>query len=130
MVVQFLKAGDSSEARAVRKLDKFRIKSFGRKGFSPFTDKDRALAEKGVEFFKKEIANYDLVVLDEINVAISAGLIKVGDVTALLKKYGARKDLVLTGRNCPRGMADLVTDFREVKHYFKKGVKARKGIEY
>ena len=75
---------------------------------------------------------YDLVVLDEINVAVYFELIKVDDVVKLIKRKGPQVELVLTGRNCPQAvmdLANLVTEMREIKHYYKEGVEARIGIE-
>lgn len=76
---------------------------------------------------------YDLVILDECNVAISWGLISSKDVIDILKERPANIEIVLTGRGAPKEIidyADLVTEMRMVKHPFDKGVKARKGIEY
>jgi cob(I)alamin adenosyltransferase len=76
--------------------------------------------------------SYDVVILDEVNVAVSLGLISVEKVLGLIrgKPYGL--ELVLTGRNAHDAVmeeADLVTEMREIKHYYKKGVQARRGIE-
>lgn len=76
---------------------------------------------------------YDLVILDECNVAISWGLISSKDVIDILKERPANIEIVLTGRGAPKEIidyADLVTEMKMVKHPFDKGVKARKGIEY
>jgi len=75
---------------------------------------------------------YDLVILDEINSAVSHGLVSVEELLALIRDKGERVELVLTGRNAAPEIieaADLVTEMREVKHYYKAGVKARIGIE-
>ncbi|KJS81038.1 MAG: cobinamide adenolsyltransferase [Peptococcaceae bacterium BICA1-8] len=75
---------------------------------------------------------YDLVVLDEINVAVYFELIDVEDVVKLIKSKGPQVELVLTGRNCPQeimDLANLVTEMREIKHYYTEGVEARIGIE-
>lgn len=75
---------------------------------------------------------YDLVILDEVNTAVSHGLITVEEVLVLIREKGERVELVLTGRNAAPEVveaADLVTEMREIKHYFKAGVKARIGIE-
>lgn len=76
---------------------------------------------------------YDLVILDECNVAISWGLISSKDVIDILKERPANIEIVLTGRGAPKEIidyADLVTEMKMVKHPFDKGIKARKGIEY
>jgi len=75
---------------------------------------------------------YDLVILDEINNAVSHGLIGVDEVLTLIREKRANVELVLTGRNAaPEIMeaADLVTEMREIKHYYKSGIAARIGIE-
>ncbi len=139
LMVQFLKTGDSSENKIVKKIKNFKIRSFGRKGFAPFTEKDAALARQGFDFLKREAENHRLVIMDEINVAMKYKLIDVKKVISFLNSQGKKRDIVLTGRYCPQEIirkADLVTEFKEVKHYFKKaclrrqGVKARKGIEF
>jgi cob(I)alamin adenosyltransferase len=75
---------------------------------------------------------YDLVILDEINGAAWFGLIDVEDILALMAAKPRKVELVLTGRNADErvmGKADLVTEMREIKHYFQSGVQARNGIE-
>ena len=74
-----------------------------------------------------------MIVLDEINVAVACGLVEIEDVLALLAKRPRQVDLVLTGRYCPEAImakADMVSEVRELKHHYAKGVPARKGIEY
>ncbi len=76
---------------------------------------------------------YDVVILDEINFAMSSRLINPDTVIELMKIKPRSVELVLTGRGAPRRVlqrADLVTQMKEVKHPFNRGVKARKGIEY
>jgi len=77
--------------------------------------------------------NYDLVVLDEVNVAVYFKLLEPEDVVQLIKDKPDHVELILTGRYADARlieMADLVTDMVKVKHPFDKGIKARKGIEY
>jgi cob(I)alamin adenosyltransferase len=77
--------------------------------------------------------NYDLVVLDEVNVALEYKLIEFDDVLKLIEEKPPRVEIILTGRyadNRMLEMADLVTEMVKVKHPFDKGIKARKGIEY
>ena len=77
--------------------------------------------------------NYDLVVLDEVNVALGFNLIELDDVVNLIKGKPPQVELILTGRYADTKLielADLVTEMVKVKHPFDKGVKARKGIEY
>lgn len=75
----------------------------------------------------------DILILDEINNALYFGLLKEEEVLDFLRQRPARIEVVLTGRNAPAGIiaaADLVTEMRQVKHPYAKGIKARKGIEY
>lgn len=75
---------------------------------------------------------YDLIILDEVCVAIYFTLITVKDVLTLLKEKPGNVELILTGRYCPEEfieLADLVTEMKEVKHYYEKGVISRRGIE-
>ncbi|NYT06170.1 MAG: cob(I)yrinic acid a,c-diamide adenosyltransferase, partial [Methanomicrobiales archaeon] len=73
-----------------------------------------------------------LVVLDEVNVALHYGLFGVDEVTAMLEGRADHVEVVLTGRYAPESLiavADLVTEMREIKHYFASGVRARAGID-
>lgn len=77
--------------------------------------------------------NYDLVVLDELNCAISSEMIKIEDALDLIKNKNPGTELIITGRDAHEKIieaADLVSEIKEIKHYYKKGVQARRGIEY
>ena len=138
LMVQFLKDGSSSELKAIRRIKNFEVKVFGKKGFiskNNLTKKDFNLASQGFNFIQKAIESkkYDLIILDEINLMINFGLIKVEDLIKLIKKTPSKTELILTGRHASKKLihlADLVTEMKETKHYFKKGLKARKGIEF
>ena len=76
---------------------------------------------------------YDLVIFDEINIALDYKLIPLDEVIDLLKNKPKRVELVLTGRYAPKEiikLADLVSEVKEVKHHWRKGIKARPGVEY
>jgi len=138
LLIQFLKDGQSSEIKGIKKLSNFDTKDFGRKGFlnkNKLTKKDFDLAEQGFNFAKKAIQSkkYNLIILDEINVVIDLGLLKIEEVIDLIKKAPLKTEFILTGRNASKKLiqlADLVTEMKEIKHYYIKRVKARKGIEY
>ncbi|MEK7629018.1 MAG: cob(I)yrinic acid a,c-diamide adenosyltransferase [Patescibacteria group bacterium] len=86
------------------------------------------VAKKAIESKK-----YQLVVLDEINVAIKLGLLKISPVFSFLKKYRGIVNIMVTGRDAHNKLielADLVSEVKEIKHPFNKGVSARKGVEY
>jgi cob(I)alamin adenosyltransferase len=135
-VGQFVKNRRCSEHRMLERLgDTVTYRQFGC-GFiarGP-SEGDIAAARKGLAEAAEAVAggSYDLVILDELNVAVYYGLIDVGEVLGLIARKPAAVELVLTGRNAhPAVMeaADLVTEMRSIKHYYEKGVKARRGIE-
>jgi cob(I)alamin adenosyltransferase len=136
-ICQFLKGRDYCELDSLRKLKNVKVEQFGTKCFvKKFpTLKDKESARLGLEAAKKAIncKIYNVVILDEVNVALRLNLIKLSDVIGLIKKAPAKLELVLTGRYAPAEvlkLADLVSEIKEVKHYFQKGVAARKGIEF
>jgi len=114
------------------------IKQFGRPGFVQTRvceALDILLAHQGLDACTRAMDNegYDLIVLDEINVAINFGLLKMEDVMDILYKKPPELHLILTGRNATSPLlelADLVTEMNNVKHPFDGGIKAQKGIEY
>ena len=82
---------------------------------------------------KIQSGKYDIIILDEINYAINLGLVKVEDVINLIKSKPSTLDLVLTGNYAKDEiieLADLVTEMREIKHPFQRGIKAKKGIDF
>ncbi|MBL7156852.1 MAG: cob(I)yrinic acid a,c-diamide adenosyltransferase [Candidatus Omnitrophica bacterium] len=136
-ILQFIKGKTYSEIRILKKIKNIKIEQCGRGCFiKKKPDKeDRERARKGLRKAQTNIASgrYDLVVLDEVNIALNLGLLETKDVTALIKQKPSSVELVLTGRYCPRALfkyADLVTEMREVKHPYQKGIKARPGIEF
>lgn len=137
-IAQFIKKRRCSEHKA---LDRFKdlitIKQYGtgflKGGMSAKSEVEAA--QKGFEEVKGIIASkaYDMVVLDEINVAVHHKLLNVEDIVDLLKFRPPNMEIVLTGRYADKKiieMADLVTEMKEIKHYYKNGVKARRGIEH
>jgi cob(I)alamin adenosyltransferase len=133
---QFVKYGEYSEVAVLAKLENLVLRQYGAEGFimgKPGAS-DIAAAAGGVCDARDALAGGDfgLVVLDEVNVAYSLGMISLPEILALAAARGDRTELVMTGRGAPPELlkiADLVTEMREVKHYFKTGLKARKGIE-
>ena len=99
------------------------------------TDDDIKAARNGLAEIKKIIKEnkYDLVVLDEVNIALYYNLFKVDELIEILNNRPEKLEVVLTGRYAPQKLieyADLVTEMKEIKHYYNKGIDARKGIEY
>jgi cob(I)alamin adenosyltransferase len=138
-VIQFIKGGfDYGELYVVNKLPNFTLKAFGRGKFITNKPPERAdirLAEEALELAKNvvECGEYDIVILDEINVALKLKLISTEEVLKLIESKPKNVELVLTGRDALDDIveaADLVTEMKEVKHPFSKGFQARKGIEY
>ena len=131
---QFLKGRDYSELKAVDFLPNFTIRQYGSEKFvfnSP-SDEDILLAKNAIDDIKKEISNYDVVVLDEINIALHKNLISLQDVLDIINLKPENTELVLTGRYAHEKIiqcADLVSNIDEIKHYYTKGVNARIGIE-
>jgi len=139
LMIQFMKGNiQYGELESAKKLSPYlTIKQMGRETFVSKTNPDPVdieLAQEAFALAKREIGsgNYDLVILDEINVAVDYGLIPLTDLLHLLDSKPQSVELILTGREAkPQIMekADLVTEMVERKHYYKKGVKAREGIE-
>jgi cob(I)alamin adenosyltransferase len=134
---QFAKGTPTSELSLLRRLSRLvTVRQYGRPRFigkSP-AEADLRAARKGLAEASAALTsgNYHLVVLDEINIATSAKLLTVDDVLQLIAVKPKNVELVLTGRHAdPQviALADLVTEMREIKHYYRRGVVARKGIE-
>lgn len=138
-VIQFIKGGfDYGELHIIEKLPNIKLATFGRGRFItdvPPSEEDAKLARQAFELATKVVNNgeYDIVVLDEINVALNLKMIGVDEVVQLIRNKPKHVELILTGRYAPLEVikaADLVTEMREVKHPYTQGVPPRKGIEY
>ena len=148
----FMKTGGYGENSALSKFDSVKQKFYGR---DYFLTKDEKIAKefnavlvkdgppqdyietvkKGFEEARREMLSgeTDIIILDEVLTAIFYGLLSVHDVLSLIKDKPERVELVLTGRYAPEEIienADLVTEMKEIKHPYSKGIGARKGIEY
>lgn len=137
-MIQFMKGRLYGELAAAAKLEGFTIEQHGRDEFVDPKHPERVdieLAEKGwrrAEELVRE-SRVDMLILDEINVAIAFGLIPLERVVAFVREKPLALELVLTGRYAAKELvelADTVTEMREIKHHFNAGVAARKGIEY
>jgi cob(I)alamin adenosyltransferase len=138
LMIQFMKGRRYSELDALSQLKNFTVMQFGR---DEFVSKEKPaqvdidLAHKGLTYAKEIISKqcYDLVILDEINVAVDYHLISLPDVLQLLKEKPESLELVLTGRYAPPEIiqqADVVSEILEIKHPYQKGVISRKGIDW
>ena len=134
---QFHKNEEYSEVAAIRKyLPDVTLEQYGSGALCDGTlpPSDKEAAAKGLNRARDAVMScrYDVVMLDEINIAVRYGLIPPEDVVDLIVNKPPGLELVLTGRSAaPEVMeaADLVSEIREVKHYFRTGVPARVGIE-
>lgn len=133
---QFVKGMDYSELKCVNYLPGMTIEQFGRGCFISGEPEEEDIGcgkeglDKIAEIFKKD--EYDIYILDELNIALFYKLFSVEEFLEVLKLKNPSKELVITGRYAPQeliNIADLVTEMREIKHYYEKGVEARKGIE-
>jgi len=136
---QFLKGQMYGELLSAKKLSSYiTIEQFGRKGFVHVTrnpdEEDIRRAKRGLKKCLTAMLSqkYKIIILDEINVAVYFNLLSEAEVLHFLSKKPEGVEVVLTGRYAPASFlkrADLVTEMKEKKHYYKKGVKARLGIE-
>ena len=136
-IAQFIKMGDYSEIKALRRFDDLiTVEQFGLGRFAngkPLPQ-DIQAAQKGLERVRSIMQSdeYKVIILEEANVAAKYGLIRVQDLLGLIVNKPYDKELVITGRGAsPRiiDSADLVTEMVSIKHYYEKGVGARLGIE-
>lgn len=139
IMIQFMKGTwKYGELEAAKRLaPDFTIVQMG-EGFTWETKdraKDIALSKKTWEFCQETIQSkkYDLVILDEINYVLGYGFLDVKEVTVFLAQKPERTHVLLTGRNAPLELveiADLVTEMKEIKHPFQKGIVGQRGIEF
>ena len=137
-VVQFMKMGEEyGEISALKKLPGIDVFQFGRDRLiikGKHTEEDVRLAKQGLRKAKESLSgNYDVVILDEVNVVTDFGIITPEEVMDIVRSRAPDVEVVMTGRNAPDLFieeADLVTEMRMVKHPFESGVLAREGIEY
>ena len=136
-IAQFLKGRKTSEVAAWERLsDVITIRQYGRGSFirSEPEPEDIEAAREGLAEVKQVIVagDYSLVILDEASIAAHLGLFSVEDLLAVIELRPEHVELVITGRRADQRIieaADLVTEMREVKHYFTEGVAARRGID-
>ena len=138
-VIAFMKAGHpSGEWNVLSGLPNVTIERFGSGSFvdpDNVTPKDRGEASKALIAARQALVSgeYDLVVLDEVNVAVAWGLIELDEVLRLIEDRPPDVELVLTGRGADKEivkMADVVTEMLNIKHPYNEGITARRGIEY
>jgi cob(I)alamin adenosyltransferase len=140
LILQFMKRqSDVGELKALGNLNlPIEIRQFGRRVFF----KSRACepmdiyrANQGLQYFQQAMQSgyYDMIILDEINVAVYFGLLEFEDLKRCLEKKPPPLHVILTGRNAKDElieMADMVTEMKEIKHHYNQGVRAQRGIEF
>ncbi|OGY56241.1 MAG: hypothetical protein A2Y84_00465 [Candidatus Colwellbacteria bacterium RBG_13_48_8] len=141
LMIQFIKgpwrAGEDS-AEIKGRGGRFMLKKMGL-GFVfilgdkiPFA-KHKAAAQKALNYFQKELPKWDMIILDEINVAVSLKLLTASQVLKAVQKAKPGQHIILTGRYAPKSFiraADLVTEMSDVKHPYHKGKLAEKVIDF
>lgn len=140
-MVQFLKGSDTGELHSVEKLHPlFKIFRFEKeRGFfwTLSEQEKKELKEdidRGFEFIEGVVANNecDVLIIDELLGVLGNRLLEVDQVLKLLNTKPENMEIIITGRNAPKEIieaADLVTEMKEIKHYFNSGIPAREGIE-
>lgn len=133
---QFVKGMEYSEIKMINNITEIKLKQYGRGCFIK-TDpepEDIRLAQVGLDEVEQILKSgeYDLVILDEANIATYYNLFSVDKLISVLDRRAKNVEVVITGRNAGEELleyADLVTNMVEIKHYYNKGVEARRGIE-
>ena len=136
-IVQFMKGQSYGELKAIAGNAYIAIEQFGLDTFvhiDKTTAEDIKRAEQGLAKAKTTMLsnNYDIIVLDEILVALHFNLIDIDQVIKFMQLKPPNIELILTGRKAPKqliDLADLVSEIKEIKHYHQKGIPARNGIE-
>ena len=143
LILQFIKdAWKTGESKMMERLGpEIEMEQLG-KGFIKvedgklqITEEDRKNAEESLRYTIEKISSgkYDLIILDEINNLIAYGLVDLQEIINIIRQRPKGLNLVLTGRGAPDELidiADTVSEIREIKHAYSKGIKAKKGIEY
>jgi len=143
LAVQFIKSPEweTGEEEVAKKLEPdFKLVKKGRgfvgiRGDTLPKEEHARAARQAFAFARQEFASaqWDVLILDEINVALSLGLLELSEVVDFVRTFPKEKDLILTGRNAPHELfeyADYGTEMREIKHPFEKGQLGKRGLEW
>ncbi len=139
LIIQFIKGGfDYGELHVLDRMPNIEVRAFGRGRFitaSGPSEEDLKEARKAMDLAREAVlsGDYDIVILDEVNVALHFGLVELEEVLDLIKHKPRHVELVLTGRRAPKELieaADLVTEMKEIKHPYRHGMPPRPGIEF
>jgi len=137
---QFMKLGDYGEVLAAERYlsTMLQVEQFGLPGFhhsgGSISEEERLAARKGLQAVKDALSSgqYNLVVLDEVNTLLWFGIVELSEILEIIDQRPRDVELVLTGRYAPQEVldrADLVSEMKEIKHYYAAGVMARDGVE-
>ncbi len=136
-IAQFVKGMHYAELDALKRFPEIELKQYGLDCFieNQPTEKDILAARKGLEEVTVMVLGnrYDVIILDEVCIALYYHLFETEELTSILLKKPEAMEIILTGRYAPPELfeiSDLVTEMKEIKHYYSKGVLARKGIEF
>ncbi|MFN2395831.1 MAG: cob(I)yrinic acid a,c-diamide adenosyltransferase [Bacteroidales bacterium] len=136
-IAQFVKGMPYSELNSLKLIPQIHLQQFGLDCFikNKPVQKDIDAAQKGLEAITRAIKSnsYSMIIMDEICIALHYKLLPIKTVVQLLNEKPGEMEIILTGRYATKELiksADLVTEMKEVKHYYNKGIQARKGIEF
>jgi len=137
-MIHFLKGRDYGEFLAAQKLPGLDVEKAGRDTFVKRGEPDPVDVKMAQEGWNRacqalESGKYQLVILDELNIALSYGLLSLEEVLPRLNPGKYKCDIIVTGREAPEELinaADLVSEVKEIKHHFQQGIQSRRGIEY
>lgn len=134
---QFVKGLEYSELKCTEFIRNLEIEQFGRRCFiyEEPSEEDITAARRGLERMRDilKAGKYDVVVMDELNIALYFKLFTIEEAVGAIKSRASNVEVVITGRYAPGeiiDIADLVTEMKEVKHYYNSGIEARQGIEF
>ncbi|MDD4363095.1 MAG: cob(I)yrinic acid a,c-diamide adenosyltransferase [Atribacterota bacterium] len=138
LIIQFMKKWDYGELHSIKHIPEIKIKTYGTNDFV-FKGKAKDIDyEEAKKAFTEGVegafsGQFDIIIFDELNVALDFELLTLEAVLDFLDKKPASVEIIITGRNAPQQLiekADLVTEMNEIKHPFQRGIEARIGIEY
>ncbi len=138
LILQFMKGMEYSELISLKLLHNVHLEQLGSNSFCRVGDETiethRSLARQGFQRALDAVrrCSHDVIILDEILTAMSFALISEDEIMDIIKIKSPRTELILTGRGATQRIidaCDLATEMKEIKHYYQKGVSARKGIE-
>lgn len=139
IIIQFLKGQKSGEHIALKRFhDLITIESYGSKHFympGTLDDEHKKVVQKAYHRCMEVCgdSSYDIIICDEILTAMHFKLITIKDIIALIQSKQSDTELILTGRGLPKKLhafCDLITEMKDTKHYYQKGINGRKGIEW